>query len=63
VNPLDRHVIGNQNKLLDDASDATALSPGAPLILDALDAAPSTWVEDATVYGEALAVNGALVTR
>jgi membrane-associated phospholipid phosphatase len=64
VNSLDRHVIGNQNKFLDDASDATTgLVLAAPLILDALDVGLSTtWVEDATVFGETLAVNGALVT-
>jgi len=64
VNALDRHVIGNENKFLDDTSDATAgVVLVAPLILDALDVGLSgTWVEDATVYGEALAVNGALVT-
>ena len=64
VNALDRHVIGNHNKFLDDASDATAgVVLVAPAILDALDVGlSSTWVEDVTVYGEALAVNGALVT-
>jgi len=50
--------------VLDDASDATAgVVLVAPVILDALDVGLSkTWVEDVTVYGEALAVNGALVT-
>ena len=64
VNPLDRHVIGNHNKLLDDASDATAgIVMVAPLLLDGLDVGLSrTLLEDATVYGEALAVNGAMVT-
>ena len=64
VNSLDRHVIGNHNKVLDDASDATAgIVLVAPLVLDALDVGFSTTLlEDVTVYGEALAVNGALVT-
>jgi membrane-associated phospholipid phosphatase len=64
VNALDRHVIGNHNALLDTASDATAgIILVAPAILDALDVGLSrTWVEDVTVYGEALALNGALVT-
>src|ERR1700682_6469886 len=39
VNALDRHVIGNHNKLLDDASDATAgLVVVGPVLLDAPDA-------------------------
>jgi len=64
VNSLDRHVIGNHNKVLDDASDATAaIVLVAPPLLDALDLGFSpTLLEDVTVYGEALAVNGALVT-
>lgn len=64
VNALDRHVIGNHNKLLDDASDATAgIATVAPLLLDALDVGFSTpLLEDAAIYGEALAVNGAFVT-
>lgn len=64
VNSLDRHVIGNHNKVLDDASDATAgIVLVAPPLLDALDLGLSpTLLEDVTVYGEALAVNGALVT-
>jgi len=64
VNSLDRHVIGNHNKFLDDVSDATAgIVLVAPPLLDALDLGltPSL-VEDVTVYGETLAVNGALVT-
>jgi membrane-associated phospholipid phosphatase len=64
VNSLDRHVIGNHNKVLDDASDATAaIVLVAPPLLDALDLGFSpALLEDVTVYGEALAVNGALVT-
>jgi hypothetical protein len=64
VNALDRHVIGNQNKFLDDASDMTAgIVMAGPLLLDWLDVGMSrTLLEDATVYGETLAVNGALVT-
>jgi membrane-associated phospholipid phosphatase len=64
VNALDRHVIGNHNKFLDDASDVTAgIVMVGPLLLDWLDVGLSrTLLEDATVYGETLAVNGALVT-
>lgn len=64
VNALDRHVIGNHNKFLDDASDATAgIVMAAPLLLDGLDVGLSgVLLEDAVVYGETLAVNGALVT-
>jgi len=64
VNAFDRHVIGNHNKLLDDASDATAgIVMVAPLLLDALDLGLSpALLEDASVYVETLAVNGALVT-
>jgi membrane-associated phospholipid phosphatase len=64
VNALDRHVIGNHNKFLDTVSDATAgIVLVAPLVLDAVDVGPSRALfEDATVFGETLAVNGALVT-
>jgi len=64
VNSLDRHVIGNHNKFLDDLSDATAgVVLVAPPLLDALDVGLSpTLLEDVTVYGETLAMNGALVT-
>jgi len=64
VNSIDRHVIGNHNRVLDDASDVTAaIVLAAPPLLDALDVGFSpTLLEDVTVYGEALAVNGALVT-
>ncbi|HEY6050416.1 MAG TPA: phosphatase PAP2 family protein, partial [Thermoanaerobaculia bacterium] len=64
VNALDRHVIGNHNKLLDDASDATAaVAVAAPLLLDAVDLGLSEpFLEDAAVYAETLAVNGALVS-
>ena len=64
VNALDRHVIGNHNKFLDDASDVTAgVVMLAPALLDSLDVGVSRGlVEDLTVYAETLAVNGALVT-
>jgi membrane-associated phospholipid phosphatase len=64
VNALDRHVIGNHNKFLDDVSDATAgIVLVAPLVLDAVDVGASrALLEDATVFAETLAVNGALVT-
>jgi membrane-associated phospholipid phosphatase len=64
VNALDRHVIGNHNKFLDDVSDATAgIVLVAPLVLDAVDVGASrVLLEDATVFAETLAVNGALVT-
>jgi membrane-associated phospholipid phosphatase len=64
VNSLDRHVIGNHNKVLDDASDVTAgIVLIAPPLLDALDVGLSpVLLEDVTIYGETLAVNGALVT-
>jgi hypothetical protein len=64
VNALDRHVIGNHNKPVDDASDATtAVAIAAPLVLDAIDLGfTEPFFEDATVYAETLAVNGALVT-
>jgi membrane-associated phospholipid phosphatase len=64
VNALDRHVIGNHNKFLDDASDVTAgLVMLVPPLLDGLDVGVSrVLVEDLTVYAETLAVNGALVT-
>ncbi len=63
VNALDRHVIGNHNKFLDDVSDATAgIVLVAPLVLDAVDVGASrALVEDATVFAETLAVNAALV--
>ena len=64
VNALDRHVIGNHNKFLDDVSDVTAgIVLVAPLVLDAVDVGAShALLEDATVFAETLAVNGALVT-
>jgi len=64
VNALDRHVIGNHNKFLDDVSDVTAgIVMLAPPLLDGLDVGLSrVLVEDLTVYAETLAVNGALVT-
>ena len=64
VNALDRHVIGNHNKFLDDVSDVTAgIVMLAPPLLDGLDVGLSrVLVEDLTVYAETLALNGALVT-
>ncbi len=64
VNALDRHVIGNHNKLLDDTSDVTAgVVVAAPLVLDAIAVGfGQALLEDVTVYAETLSVNGALVT-
>lgn len=64
VNSLDRHVIGNQSRFLETASDVTEVVAGAaPLLLDALDVGfGSVFLEDATVYVEALAVSEAMTT-
>lgn len=64
VNAFDRHVIGNSNPFLDSASDATAgAAMLAPLALDLLDVGASkVFLEDAVVFSEVLALNGALVT-
>jgi membrane-associated phospholipid phosphatase len=64
VNALDRHVIGNRSSFMDTASDATeAIAVVAPLVLDAADLGfTKVLLEDATVYAEALAVDGALTT-
>lgn len=64
VNSFDRHVIGNHNAVADVASDVTA---GAALVLpavfDFLDVGASrVWLEDAAVFSEVMAVNGAFVT-
>ena len=64
INALDRHVVGNHNKLTDTLSDVTVGGAWlAPVLLDALDVGVSrAFAEDMAVYAEALAVNGALVT-
>ena len=64
VNALDRHVIGNSSRFMDTASDVTeAVAVIAPLLLDAADVGlGQVFLEDATVYAEALAVDGALTT-
>jgi membrane-associated phospholipid phosphatase len=64
VNAFDRHVIGNSSPFLDKTSDVTAgLAIAAPLALDLLDVGASkVFVEDAVVFSEVLALNGALVT-
>jgi membrane-associated phospholipid phosphatase len=64
VNALDRHVIGNHSAAADTISNISVyVIPVAPLALDALDVGWSkTLLEDTVVYGETLAVSGALVT-
>ena len=64
VNAFDRHVIGNSNPFLDSLSDGTAgVAMLAPLALDLLDVGASQlFLEDAVVFSEVLALNGALVT-
>jgi len=64
VNSFDRRSIGNSS----DAADVislltTALALGGPPLLDFLDVGSTpAFLEDMTVFAEALAVNGALVT-
>lgn len=64
VNSFDRHVIGNANSFLDSTSDATAgVVIFAPVVLDAIDLGfGQTLLEDAALFSEVLAVNGAFVT-
>lgn len=64
VNALDRHVIGNHSAFWDTASTITEVAAiVAPLALDAVDVGfTEVLLEDATVYGETLGVNEALVT-
>jgi membrane-associated phospholipid phosphatase len=64
VNALDRHVIGNRSAFMDTASDVTeVVALVAPLVLDAADVGLGpVFLEDATVYAEALAVDEALTT-
>jgi membrane-associated phospholipid phosphatase len=64
VNAFDRGAIGNTSaiaKTLSDVSVATVII--APLALDAIDVGLNdVWAEDAVVFAQTLAVNGALVT-
>ncbi len=64
VNGFDRWVIGNHSDLADVVSTVTvALAVAAPLALDATQVSSlRTYLEDATVLAESLAVTGALVT-
>jgi membrane-associated phospholipid phosphatase len=64
VNALDRHVIGNHSDFMATASDVTeAIAIIAPLLLDAADVGLGrVFLEDATVYAEALAVGQAITT-
>jgi membrane-associated phospholipid phosphatase len=64
VNGLDRHVIGNHNSFLGTTSTVTQVAAAvAPLVLDAVDLGfTPVLLEDATVYAETLAVDGALNT-
>jgi membrane-associated phospholipid phosphatase len=64
VNSFDRPSIGNASDAADVISNATAaMAIAGPALLDLLDLGfrPS-FLEDMTVFAEALAVNGALVT-
>jgi len=64
VNAFDRAAIGNKSAVAKSLSDATVGAVIiAPLILDALDVGRrEPWIEDAVVFAQTLAVNGALVT-
>lgn len=65
VNAFDRGAIGNKNPLAKSLSDVSvAVVLVAPLVLDAIDLGGlhEVWAEDALVFGETLAINGALVT-
>lgn len=64
INAFDRHVVGNSSPFLDSFSDATAgAALIAPVALDLLDVGASgVFLEDAAVFSEVLALNGALVT-
>jgi membrane-associated phospholipid phosphatase len=64
VDAFDRPVIGNQNPLANTASNwEVGAAILAPLALDAWDVGFSrAYAEDALVFGETLALNGALVT-
>ena len=64
VNALDRQVIGNHSAFMDTASDVTeVIAVAAPLLFDALDVGLGpVFLEDATVYAEALAASEAVTT-
>src|SRR4051794_31263150 len=65
VNAFDRGAIGNKSPLAMTLSDATVVvAVAGPLLFDAIDLGglSETWGEDALVFAQTLAVNGALVT-
>jgi membrane-associated phospholipid phosphatase len=64
VNSFDRAAIGNRNPTAATLSDATlAAVVLVPVTLDMLRVGSGqTWTEDVLVFGETLAINGALVT-
>lgn len=65
VNAFDRGAIGNKSPLAMTLSDATVVvAVAGPLVFDAIDLGglTETWGEDALVFAQTLAVNGALVT-
>jgi membrane-associated phospholipid phosphatase len=65
VNGFDRGAIGNTNPTAARLSDLTVLTVAvAPLVLDAIDlgGVNNVWWEDAVVFAQTLAVQGALMT-
>ncbi len=65
VNAFDRGAIGNKSPLAKSLSDVSVgIVLVAPLAFDAIDLGGlnDAWAEDALVFGETLAINGALVT-
>jgi membrane-associated phospholipid phosphatase len=64
VNSFDRGAIGNRNPGAATVSDVTVgVALIAPLVFDAIDVGTGeVWREDALVFAQTLAVNGALVT-
>jgi membrane-associated phospholipid phosphatase len=65
VNGFDRGAIGNKNPTAARLSDVTVVTVAvAPLVLDAIDLGGlnNVWWEDAVVFAQTLAVQGALMT-
>jgi membrane-associated phospholipid phosphatase len=65
VNGFDRGAIGNKNPTAARLSDLTVVTVAvAPLVLDAIDLGGlnNVWWEDAVVFAQTLAVQGALMT-
>jgi membrane-associated phospholipid phosphatase len=65
VNGFDRGAIGNKNPTAARLSDLTVMTVAvAPLVLDAIDLGGpnNVWWEDAVVFAQTLAVQGALMT-